>query len=300
MKTRILLGILVLFGMAMTGCSSDDEGDTPVVINNAPHLNKSDSLTLIKIYNAIGPWDDPWDMNDITTWNGVTTALDLDTNELRVLGLKISGRTFHGSFPKEICDLSELRILILSGDGLTGQIPEEIGKLKKLEYLTLADNQMTGGIPESIGELTNLWHLKFTGMPLNDTIPESIGKLVNLEWLLIHDTKIHGNIPKGIANLKKLSNAWLNHNELSGVFPIEIMRGRITNICFEHNQITELPPEIWDDSFIGTPPLLQGNRLSGEVPEWVLKTKKWKEFGSLCVGAQQSGYGYTNAVFEDE
>ena len=291
---RRLLNLLVagIVAFLAIGCSKDDSTE---LVDTTPRLNKSDSLALVKIYQEIGPWHSEWDLKDITTWCDVRAALDLSTNQIRVIGLEIYGGRCKGTFPKEVCELTELRRLAICGGEMGGSIPEDIGRLKNLILLRLGSNNLTGGIPESIGELTNLMRLDIVMTDICDTIPESIGNLVNLEWIFMYNNKISGNLPKGLARLTKLQRADFHNNQLSGTFPIEITEGKspYMQIDCKNNNITELPFEIWDDSFNGIPPILQGNRLSGDVPEWVTKTDKWKHEGQWCTDGQQEGYGYS-------
>lgn len=284
--------LLCIVCLVLAGCSSDSQPES--IVDKTPHFNKSDSLTMIKIYQSIGaPWGKKWDLADVTTWNGVTAALDVATNEIRIIGFECYQGGFTGTLTDEICKLTELRRLVISGGTMNGTIPEHIGNLKNLELLIIADNNVTGGIPESIGNLSNLRHLDFRNTKLYDTIPESIGDLTNLEYLCISHTDMHGNIPKGLANLKKLRRVILTDNKLSGTFPVEILRNDLVFEC-DNNNITELPFEVWNDEWDVYPPILKGNRLSGEIPEWVLKTNKWKKESCVCIGPQQKGFGYSN------
>lgn len=286
-----------LFLAIVAGCSSED--DSSDVEEITPHLNVSDSIALIKIYSAIGPWAQAWNLDDITTWNGVTVTLDEAANELRVTGLEVySGNGLHGQIPVEIGQLTELRTLVLSGGPLGGTIPQEIGNLVKLEKLSFDSNDMTGGIPESIGNLKKLKRLTITNTFLDDTIPESIGNLVSLQKLFLFDNRLTGNIPRGLANLNSLKSAVFNNNQLSGVFPVEILKGKTTRFSFWNNNITELPFDVWSDDSDVIAPDLQGNRLSGVVPEWVFASKKWQEDGLMCTRGQQEGYGYSNVNYE--
>ena len=281
----------LLFAFLMVSCKDDFDYPLPEPeVEVKPRLNVSDSLTLIKIYEALGPWDgERWDYSDYTTWAGLTAAYDVDTKEIRAVGLQVYGG-IKGTLPDEICDLTELRCLDLIGG--EGRIPENIGKLKHLQYLRLCSNQLRGGIPESIGNLRELKELRLMGSLLDDTIPESIGKLTNMEDLVIFDTQMKGNIPRGIANWSKLRRVVLKKNHFSGSVPIEILANKHAGFSFEENDITELPWEVWDDNFDAKPPYLVRNRLSGEIPSWVLKTKKWQDY-HYVVGKQQDGYGYS-------
>lgn len=291
MKQFILLLYTGVFFTALQLCSCTKNEQIPETVSDTkPHLNISDSLALIKIYEALGPWDGQrWDYSDYTTWAGLKAAYDVATNEIRAVGLEVFGG-IHGDLPDEICDLTELRTLILSGG--SGHIPENIGNLRHLTYLSLGENTLTGGIPESIGNLHELKQLRLMNTSLNDTIPESIGNLENLELICIFNTQLRGNVPRGIAHLNNLRYAVFNQNHFSGKFPVEILEGKKVWFSFRDNDITELPWEVWADSYYSEVADLRGNRLSGEIPEWVKTTKKWKEFHGM-VGRQQKGYGYT-------
>lgn len=296
MKKNVRI-ICCLALLLLAGCNSDDSPD--VRVDTTPHLNVSDSLALVKIYNTIGPWSGKWDLNDITTWDGVTVALDEATNELRVTGIEVyNGMGLHGMIPTEIGQLTELRTLVMAGGHLDGTIPEAIGNLLNLEKLTFESKNLTGGIPESIGNLKKLKRLTITNTNLDDTIPESIGNLVSLEKLFLYDNRLTGNIPKGLAYLNKLKSAIFNNNQLTGVFPVEILKGKTTRFFFWNNNITELPFEVWKDDSEIIAPDLQGNRLSGVVPEWVFSMKKWQEDGLMCTRGQQEGYGYENVTYD--
>ena len=181
---------------------------------------------------------------------------------------------------------------------MQGNIPNDIGKLKNLIILVIADNNVTGVIPESIGELTSLRMLQLSNNLLSGTVPESIGNLKNLEFLYITRTKVSGNVPKGIANMNKLKLIDLSSNKFSGTFPIEILKNNILIEC-DNNNITELPLEVWNDSSDCVPPLLQGNRLSGEIPEHIKHTKKWEQYNVICTNHQQKGYGYSNVIYDN-
>lgn len=278
--------------LACYACGSDDDvvPEAPTETSTHMKLNETDSLVMVKLYNTIGPWVPfGWDLHDVTTWLGVGTAFDVATNELRIVEFNVCQGRFHGTIPEEIGDLSELRILIMSGGTLCGPIPESIGKLKHLFYLTIADNFVSGPIPESIGNLTELEYLRISNNQCEGPIPESFGNLTKLGRLQISETNVSGEIPKSLANLKNCG-MWLDHNKLSGTFPIELADVKYQVICSDNN-IEDLPVEIWSDDNNKQIPDLQGNRISTKIPKWVTEQEKWeKEKGFIEL--QQEGYGY--------
>nr|MBP7472144.1 hypothetical protein [Prevotella sp.] len=293
-----VIGIFVFLiscTMLLPGCSSSEDEDIQVTPkDNSPKYNQSDIDALLEIYDSIGPWHDPWDLNDKKTWDCPTFVLDSTTNEYRVWAFAVYNGRFHGNFPKAFGKLTELRILILSGGALSGALPNEIGNLKKLRVLILGNNFMSGPLPDSIGNLHNLERLSLNDIPISGKLPETMGNLDSLNYLDICGTNITGTIPSSFKNLKKLGYVWLSDNKFCGKFPIEALKKNVYFNCRDNN-FTELPFEVWSDSLSCAPPDLQHNNLSGKIPEWVFKTKKWKRWG-YEVGSQLEGYGYSNYV----
>ena len=277
---------------AFSGCSSD--ADVPVVPKqNAPTWNKNDLKAIFAIYKKCGPWVNEWDFNDSSTWLGISYALDLDSNQYRVVEFDVSQGDFKGDFPGELTDLTELRVLRIGGS-MTGQIPDSISKLKNLEELYIWSTNMNTTIPESIGKLIHLQTLSIRNNPgVHGPLPNSIGNLTNLEYLSVSDNNLSGELPKSLKNLKKLYYCFMVNNHFSGTFPIEIIQSPAAAYMCSENDIDSLSFDIWSDSIQWEAPDLQYNKLHGTIPNWVFKTKKWwRSHGS--VGNQKEGYGYTN------
>ena len=76
-----------------------------------------------------------------------------------------------GTVPSELGGLSELRMLVLSGNYLNGNIPPELGGLTKLSWLDLSDNYLSGSIPQELKNLTNLRFLYLSGNGFTGCIP---------------------------------------------------------------------------------------------------------------------------------
>lgn len=235
-----------------------------------------------------------WDFENIQTWDGVQTMLDLDKNELRITGFECYFGRFYNEIPDDFRNLTQLRNLVISGGSLTGCIPKWIGELTHLETLVLGDNYLTGEIPSEIGNLTNLKVLKIINCKVHGSIPESLGNLSNLVFLCLYNNELEGEIPKSLKKLSNIDIMYLNDNHLSGRFPVEILvRPRLTINC-NNNDITELPFEVWEEDYMCDPPTLYGNRLTGVVPDSVLKLPRWQKLHKLSVILQQDGYGYSN------
>ncbi len=284
--------VVIMFIGLSFACSSSE--DTPFLEVQIPHLNLSDSLALVNIHEKMKYRIDDWDMNDITTWDNIIVALDSVKNEYRVVGFQDFSGIFSGTIPEDFRKLTELRVLILSHGRLCGSIPPWIGELTNLIYLSISDNDISGEIPKEIGNLTNLQYLYIRNNFVSGALPESLGNLENLIWMEIANTSVTGEIPESFANLSSEIAMKLYRNKLSGKFPINILKNKRYIIEFQYNNIIELPFEMWKDDFPGSIPNLQGNRLSGTIPEWVFHTKKWAAESGYVAGNQQQGYGYSN------
>jgi len=141
--------------------------------------------------------------------------------------------------PKEIGNLQQLRILVLS-DNQLAEIPKEIGNLQQLRVLYLNDNQLTE-IPKEIG---NLQQLRVLNLSCNELIhiPKEIENLQQLQTLDLSSNQLT-EIPKEIGNLQKLRSLYLNNNRLAEI-PKEISNlQQLQRFNLSNNQLTNIP--IW-------------------------------------------------------
>ena len=164
----------------------------------------TDRDVLVAFYHATNGsnWtnSDNW-LSDgpLETWYGVTTG-----SSGRVIELSLSANQLGGTIPRELCNLSNLKTLDLSGHllrgrgSLSGSIPVELVNLTNLEKLALSDNQLSGSIPPQLGNLSRL------------------------EWLILSSNQLSGAIPPQIENLSKLERLILSNNQLSGPIPVEL------------------------------------------------------------------------------
>ena len=191
---------------------------------------------------------------------------------------------FTGALPAEICNLTELTVLILSYNELTGEIPPEIGHLTKLLKFSLGRNELTGEIPSTLGNLVNLESFALPFNNLSGMIPMEIGNLTKLHVLGLNNNQLTGPIPSNIGNLKDLG-LWdpeyynvdfetelmyafnLSKNNLTGPLPASI--GNLKELGYvdlSYNQIDgPIPPEMGDMEFLVDMNLLN-NQLNGEIP----------------------------------
>lgn len=271
--------------LLVCACNNNDEPAGPA----EPLMNKQDSLAIVAFYHSMkcAEWKGGfhWDLKDTDTWGGLTVEYDAEKNEYRVVRIEVPEAEDYlpdgYSLPAELGNLTKLRDLIVWGDSrMIGEIPKEIFNcpLECLYISAKGDNEEQKG--------------------LSGSIPKEIGKVAGtLKWLQIANTNIGGEIPEEIGLLQGLrTTLYLQDNEFTGKVPL-VFRELPVGIYLAYNDFTEMDWRYFTED-IGNVPILDENCLSGEIPEEVLATERWKK---LCyrVQYQREGYGYDRKYFED-
>lgn len=164
----------------------------------------------------------------------------------------------------EITKLTQLRSLTIDAYGIT-ELPAEFPELKNLEYLSLNSNNFTE-LPLDIVTRENfpkLRHLSFNY--------ERTKEIYDLSNNVLENIGVGGSLPEVLFQWEELESLVLSFNYFEGEIPD--MKGKVPDYTAE-DEITQKHPEL-----IGTPKVLpnaeaihiNGNRLTGELPEWVLK-----------------------------
>lgn len=273
-----LLGSLISF----YACSSDNEPQLPLTepMPMKPTFNKADSLALVEIYRQGdgNNWYSQWDLTDIRTWGGTGWALDTEKNEYRLVKLFMTANnTGNGTISPRIGDLEYLTEFEASGKTFRGEVPETITKLKYLKYF----------------DLTYTLVLKIPDDMFNE----------NFTYVYIGENKkLSGSLPSSLVKLKggEYSNPSKHfrivYNAYTGAIPIVE-----AEISFEGNNLTYYPFEIAGKSKIGEYNVWAAhNRLSGTIPEEILKDTLRIYHFSRQASLQQNGYGYSNMPSDEE
>ncbi|XP_038719411.1 probable LRR receptor-like serine/threonine-protein kinase At1g06840 isoform X2 [Tripterygium wilfordii] len=219
-----------------------------------------DSMRHLRSWNR----GDPCNSN----WTGV---LCFDTNGadgyLHVKELDFMWNELTGSIPKEVGNISSLRLLLLNGNTLSGSLPDELGYLASLNRLQVDSNHISGPVPKSFASLISVKHLHLNNNSISGQIPAEISKLPRLLHLLLDNNKLSGNLPPEFSNLSELRILQLDNNNFKGS-KIPATYGNFSKLaklslrnCSLHGAIPDLsmiPNLIYLD--------LSWNQLTGNIP----------------------------------
>ncbi|KAK9141378.1 hypothetical protein Scep_011059 [Stephania cephalantha] len=198
---------------------------------------------------------------------------------LQLVTLELSHNKFSGKLPAQLWHSKTLMEISFSNNLLEGLIPSDIAKVLNLRRLQLDNNQFEGTIPNSIGKLKNLTNLSVHGNNISGEIPLELFNCMNLVSLDLGANRLTGPIPKSIARLKLLDNLVLSNNLLSGQIPSEICSGfqkvplpdseftqHYGMLDLSYNEFVGLIPPSIKECVIVSELMLQGNKLSGDIP----------------------------------
>ncbi|KAL3741436.1 hypothetical protein ACJRO7_016991 [Eucalyptus globulus] len=191
------------------------------------------------------------------------------TNSTRLEIFIIGGNRLGGALPKCIGNFSStLRSFGATDNLMFGEIPKEIGNLVNLQIILLSHNKFSGEVLSNIGNLQNLMALKLDGNNLGGIIPTSLGNLTKLIELNLGQNNFHGHIPSHLSQCHSLQWLSLSYNNLSGTIPPQLIGlSSITIIlALSHNHLSGvLPIEVGNLRTL-TMLDISDNMLGGEIP----------------------------------
>mmetsp|Transcript_27239 Transcript_27239/g.79758 ORF Transcript_27239/g.79758 Transcript_27239/m.79758 type:complete len:479 (+) Transcript_27239:31-1467(+) len=170
---------------------------------------------------------------------------------------KEGDRSFSGTLPAELAQLTALQKLSLTTGKFSGTIPHQLGRLPALEKVTLLSKRLSGTVPgelchRSDGSLRKLY--LDDNVKLSGTLPPECFLLPTLEEISAKKTRISGTLPSKItAPLRLLI---LEEVSLSGSVPEELCKGEkleelvlrranrvsgtLPTECLSHDTITKI------------------------------------------------------------
>lgn len=265
------------------------------------NLSESEKKALLEIYNTLGgeEWNEDfrWNLSqDPKNWVGV------DIENGHVTGLMLQGMGLKGEFPgKTLLAFPELKHLSLASNLLTGKIPAEISQLTKLESLRMGSNLFVSDIPD-LSKLKNLLFIDFSGLYIKDKdIPKitsplpDLSKLPKLLFVDFSNSNLEGQLPTEIGNCIDLIYLDVSGNRLTGSIPTSLSKcAGLRDFSVMDNELSGEIPDLSALSNLGERNdicfgrlYLQGNKFTGNFPEWVASLSKLKRFG--CGNNQLSG-----------
>ncbi|KAL6841424.1 hypothetical protein ACP4OV_028942 [Aristida adscensionis] len=180
-------------------------------------------------------------MNNLKNWNrgdpcrsnwtgvfchNVNDDAYLHVTELQLFKRNLSGtlapeldfmwNNLTGSIPKEIGNLTTLKLILLNGNQLSGILPEEIGNLQNLNRLQVDQNQIFGPIPKSFSNLRSVKHIHMNNNSLSGNIPAELSRLPVLLHLLVDNNNLSGPLPSEFAEAPALKIFQADNNNFSG------------------------------------------------------------------------------------
>ncbi|KAJ6725248.1 LEUCINE-RICH REPEAT RECEPTOR PROTEIN KINASE EMS1-LIKE [Salix viminalis] len=234
---------IMLEDLRMSSCNIT--GSFPEFIRNQENLLYLD-LSDNKLSGQIPKW----------IWNISLTYLNLSCNNFDFLDqfstpislpysdtlvtLDLHANQLPGSFPKAICNCSQLSLLDMSHNQLGSQIPDCLGKIPTLMVLNLqannfdsissyaipsnllslkiSDNKVEGKLPSSLANCSKLEVLDLGGNMIRDTFPLWLEKLPALKILVLQSNKFYGPLGnRGSATIFPVLHVMdLSSNEFTG------------------------------------------------------------------------------------
>ncbi|CAK7346362.1 unnamed protein product [Dovyalis caffra] len=153
-----------------------------------------------------------------------------------------------GSLSGIIGNFTNLRRLILTGNGIYGNVPDGVGAFANMEEITVSRNQLTGGVPFSLAKLKKLRVLDLSQNYLDGYVPVSMGNLSQLLKLDLSYNGLSGKIPESLVNLQSLEFLDLSFNRF-GNFGVPLFLGdmpRLKEVYMSGNLLGGHIPEIWE------------------------------------------------------
>lgn len=134
-----------------------------------------------------------------------------------------------GSLRGIIGNFTNLRRLILTGNGVYGNVPDRVGGLMGLEEITLSRNKLTGGFLSSLTNLKKLRILDLSQNEFDGIISEEMGNLTQLLKLDLSHNGFSGKIPESFCFLQSLEFLDLSFNGFDK-FDVALFLGRMPQL----------------------------------------------------------------------
>ncbi|GLU17640.1 hypothetical protein SLE2022_339990 [Rubroshorea leprosula] len=171
----------------------------------------SGKIPVSMLNSSLGGFDisDNYLSGTIPRWLGNIT--DLET-------MLMANNNFEGPMPVELCRLSLLTVLDLSGNNISGSLLP--CSFTWMVQMHMSRNRLEGPLTNAICNTSGfLIELDLSENYFTGKIPHCINNLSELSFLLLNKNKLEGEIPTQLCKLTRLGIIDLSHNNLSGRIP---------------------------------------------------------------------------------
>ncbi|KAH0929823.1 hypothetical protein HID58_015550, partial [Brassica napus] len=249
-----------------------------------PFLNGASSLKTIFLHNNLieGPFPAE-EQKNLTNLELLDLSLNMlkgslselkDWTNLELLDLS---RNFLNGSMLELKDLINLELLSLAQNSFSGPIPVEVFcEMKSLRELNLRENQFVGQLPLCLGSLKKLRVLDLSSNQFSENIPSSFISLESLEYISLSDNNFSGifslNPLTNLTNLKVLKLSTTSSDMLQVVESESTWQSKLqlSVAVLRSCSLKKIP-----SFFLYQKNLrlldLSSNKLSGNVPTWLLE-----------------------------
>ncbi|CAA7027968.1 unnamed protein product [Microthlaspi erraticum] len=164
---------------------------------------------------------------DVIQKSANLSILDISSNIFRDLPLLPkalryflgSENGFSGEIPMEICELVDLRVLVLSNNNFSGSIPRCFENFNaSIMVLHLHSNSLSGFLPEEIISSVYLISLDVGRNRLSGGLPKSLINCTRLEFLNVEDNNFNDTFPFWLSSLPNLQILVLRSNSSTGQY----------------------------------------------------------------------------------
>ena len=133
-------------------------------------------------------------------------------------------KDIRGPLPKNLGDLSSMKVFIGAENSLTGPIPWSTFPLNsQLVEWNVEENVLGGSFPSNIGSLfPSLESLNLRNNQISGTLPISLFEMNKTRELILQGNALIGTIPMSISNMVSLTALDLSDNRLFGTMPTEL------------------------------------------------------------------------------
>ncbi|CAN7018018.1 unnamed protein product [Brassica oleracea var. botrytis] len=247
-----------------------------------PFLNGASSLKTIFLHNNLieGPFPAE-EQKDLTNLELLDLSLNMlkgslselkDWTNLELLDLS---RNFLNGSMLELKDLINLELLSLAQNSFSGPIPVEVFcEMKNLRELDLSENHFVGQLPLCLGSLKKLRVLDLSSNQFSGNLPSSFSSLESLEYLSLLNNNFKGILSLNpLANLTKLKV--LKLSTTSDMLQVESestwqSKFQLSVAVLRSCSLKKIPSFFLYQKNLRLVDL-SSNKLSGNVPTWLLE-----------------------------